>query len=183
VIRHYLADRWEMGVEMTQTAADALTLLKLAARLPEAFDVVIFDTMPDIDAVGFAKKVRADPALASVRLVHLVSGAVNERALRDAGVNAIAGKPPGAGELFDALTIALAPEAMASARSALAQQPRSDEPPPVVTPEMRQSIRVLLAEDNFLNRKLTMSQLEKLGYRVDAVANGKEAIEAAAHQR
>ncbi|HEY2828652.1 MAG TPA: ATP-binding protein, partial [Thermoanaerobaculia bacterium] len=30
VIRHYLADRWEMSVEMTQTAADALTLLKLA---------------------------------------------------------------------------------------------------------------------------------------------------------
>ena len=183
VMRHYLADGWGMSVDITQTAADALTLLKLAARLPEAFDVVIFDTMPDIDAVGFAKKVRADPTLASLRLVHLVSGTVNERALRDAGVNAIVSKPPGPGELFDALTIAMAPEALTLARSALAQQPSSDEPPPVVTPEMRQGVRVLLAEDNFLNRKLTMSQLEKLGYRVDAVGNGKEAIEAATNER
>jgi len=53
----------------------------------------------------------------------------------------------------------------------------------VVTAEMRQRVRVLLAEDNFLNRKLTLSQLEKLGYRVDSVANGKEAVEAVAHER
>jgi CheY-like chemotaxis protein len=37
---------------------------------------------------------------------------------------------------------------------------------------------VLLAEDNFLNMKLTMSQLQKLGYIADSVSNGKEALEA-----
>ena len=50
--------------------------------------------------------------------------------------------------------------------------------PPAVPPEVRRAIRVLLAEDNFLNRKLTLSQLEKLGYGGDSVANGKEAIDA-----
>jgi CheY-like chemotaxis protein len=138
--------------------------------------------MPDLDAVAFTKRVRADPTLASLRLVHLVSRAVSESELREAGVNAIVAKPPGPGELFDALTIALAPEALTLARSALAQPARGDAPLPVVTAEMRQRVRVLLAEDNFLNRKLTLSQLEKLGYRVDSVANGKEAVEAVTHE-
>ncbi|HEV8432191.1 MAG TPA: response regulator [Thermoanaerobaculia bacterium] len=183
VLRHYLADRWEMLVETNETAADALTLLKLAARTPEAFDIAIYDEMPDLDALAFTKRVRADPALASLRLVDLVSRTVTESERRDAGVNAIVAKPPGPGELFDALTIALAPEALTLARSAMTQPVRPFTAIPVVTAEMRQRVRVLLAEDNFLNRKLTLSQLEKLGYRVDSVANGKEAVEAVAHER
>jgi CheY-like chemotaxis protein len=37
---------------------------------------------------------------------------------------------------------------------------------------------VLVAEDNFLNMKLTMSQLHKLGYPADSVQNGSEALKA-----
>ena len=105
---------------------------------------------------------------------------MNREKMRDVGINAYVVKPVGQTELFDAMTVALAKDALTQA-SPIAQ-PASPEisAAPEVAPEMRRKVRVLLAEDNFLNAKLTMSQLQKLGYQADSVPNGKEAIEAVA---
>jgi CheY-like chemotaxis protein len=46
----------------------------------------------------------------------------------------------------------------------------------------RQPLRILLAEDNVVNQKLTVRLLERLGYRADVVANGVEVIRAVKRQ-
>lgn len=44
------------------------------------------------------------------------------------------------------------------------------------------SVRILIAENNESNRKVTSLMLKRLGYRADAVTNGKEVLLALKHQ-
>lgn len=179
VVRHYLQDVWQMRVEVAASMAEAQRVLQIAA-LADPVRVVLYDAAADTDVLAFARAIRTNPAFAATSLVFLAGSTdvVNRTQLRDAGISAYVAKPAGQNELFDAMAVALAHDAIPMARAV--EQPVQDRPKAApLTPAQRKNIRVLLAEDNFLNAKLTMQQLQKLGYEADSVPNGQEAIEAA----
>ncbi|HYO78200.1 MAG TPA: response regulator [Thermoanaerobaculia bacterium] len=174
IARHYLESSWEMRVETADDAQTALAMLQReAARDP--FRLTIVDSG---DPAAFARQVRGIDAIAGTSLVALIAAGsiVNEEQLRDAGINAYTSKPVGQQELFDAIAIACAHEAIPLARTAVPQM--SGEATRVLSAEERRKMRVLLVEDNFLNMKLTMSQLQKLGFEAASVGNGQEALDA-----
>jgi PAS domain S-box-containing protein len=183
IVRHYLETALEMRVDVCENGNEALAMLRAAAKAGDAYRVTVYDRMPDYEEHAFARAVRADEAIRRTGLVFLAAAGrpVNEGSMREAGIQAYAVKPPGQAELSDAITIAVAGDALGKRRSALTPALNRDGLPPLPVPaEARESVRVLLVEDNFLNMKLTMSQLQKLGYRADSAANGREALEAMA---
>jgi signal transduction histidine kinase/ActR/RegA family two-component response regulator/tetratricopeptide (TPR) repeat protein len=84
---------------------------------------------------------------------------------------------PGQGSTFTLEIEAAASELLAA--SAKAAAPARPDP----TLAARHPLRVLLAEDNLVNRKLALRLLSQMGYRADVAANGYEAIESLERHR
>jgi CheY-like chemotaxis protein len=97
---------------------------------------------------------------------------------RDASVAAYLTKPVRQSQLFDCLANLIG--GAATTEVGLKSQADSNLLTKHSLKETRMSSTklILLAEDNIVNQKVAIRQLHKLGYRADAVANGREVIEA-----
>ncbi|HEY3381101.1 MAG TPA: PAS domain S-box protein [Vicinamibacterales bacterium] len=163
--RHDEVDGWE----------SAIALLRQAAHDTDPYRVAILDmVMPRVAGDELGRRIKADPLIKDTALVMMTSagrrGEVSR--LEEIGFSGYLTKPVKASQLL-ALLRTLAG--------------RQEEGPvdgePIVTrftlaEAARRKIRLLLAEDNITNQKVATKVLEKMGHRVDAVANGAEALKA-----
>jgi signal transduction histidine kinase/DNA-binding response OmpR family regulator len=146
----------------------------------DEFDAAIIDMqMPDMDGVTLAADIRKRLGTDSPALI-LLSSVGSARAGVDLTPNpfsAILTKPVKSGQLLDALSRAcgepVPPDAASPVGSGRGAQPGLDS-----SVAERHPLRILLAEDNPVNQMLALRLLERVGYRADVVANGREAIEA-----
>ncbi|MBC7932629.1 MAG: PAS domain S-box protein [Rubrivivax sp.] len=174
---------WGMIHEEADSGARALELLRRAAAQGAPYDLAVLDLMmPGMDGFELARAIKDDPRIASVRLVLLTSyGQRGDGARsREMGVAAYLTKPVRQSQLFDCLTnvVSQAPLTTESATSSQHAASKVHTKHSLQETNKMSNKLILLAEDNVVNQKVAVRQLQKLGYRADAVANGREALEA-----
>jgi PAS domain S-box-containing protein len=173
---HDLVTSWGMLNGMAATAQSALTALREAQQRGASYDVALVDLdRPGMDGLELAQAIKADAALASVKVVLLAAISPRERGDSDEGwradIDAYLAKPVRQSQLYNCLVTVLAAsgDSGAAVLSPVARRP---------SPAGRG--RVLVVEDNAVNQRVAMRMLEKQGYHADAVANGREAVDALA---
>jgi two-component system, sensor histidine kinase and response regulator len=172
-----------MVPDMAADGIQALTQLRTAAESGVPFDLAILDAqLPGMDGWTLARRIKADPAIGSVKLVLLISLAQRGDAemARAAGFDAYLTKPVRQAQLYDCLGLVLGSprisvESTYSGTAPLITRHTISEA------QARSRDRVLVVEDNIVNQKVAAKLLEREGYHVDVVSNGREAVEAITH--
>ena len=170
-----LLKTWKCRADDATDAETAYQKLLSAQRDGDPFRIAILDMqMPGMDGETLGKKIKNDPEVRETLLVMMTS--LGERGdaarLEGVGFSAYLTKPIKQSILRDSLESVLGSKKEAAVKS---KQPIITRH--LISEAKRGKVRILLAEDNTINRKVALKMLENLGYRADAVANGLEAIQ------
>jgi len=158
-----------LRVAVVPSGAKALEVLRNAHRSDDSFHVVLLDMqMPGMDGEQTARAIKSDPALKDIKILILTSMGQRGDAVRmeALGCSGYLHKPVKQQMLFDAIIAVLG---------------REEEPGLItrhtLSEQRKFGLRVLLAEDNPINQKLAVVLLQKVGFSVDAVETGAQALE------
>jgi two-component system sensor histidine kinase/response regulator len=162
------------GLEPTAAAGGriALDLLVRAHQEGLPFRLVITDMqMPEMDGCSLSEEIRRRPDFSDIPILLLSSSASQGEAARcrQLAVASYLTKPVQPSELLDAILAALSKRADPLQASPAPRDPERDNAP---------HLKILLAEDNAVNRKLATALLRPRGHTVIASENGREALEA-----
>jgi two-component system, sensor histidine kinase and response regulator len=162
---------WGMRPESVASGESAVEALESARKRAHPFHLVITDMeMPEMDGLELCAKIRRHSTSRELPVILLSSSLRSNEAprARELGVAAYLTKPVQPSELLDAILNALSP----AASSLL-------EPHPERGPRERgmRTMKIILAEDNAVNRKLATTLLEKQGHTVIVTENGREALD------
>jgi PAS domain S-box-containing protein len=176
ILRHQIF-AWKMQKGSAGSGHEALQLLRAAVAAGTPYDIALLDMqMPEMDGLTLARAIKADPSIASTRLIILTSlGHLSDsKEWKDAGIDAYLVKPVKQSRLFDSLVDAVHQSHTERMLRATGSSKRSPGTPIAPLPKMR----ILVAEDNPVNQKVALGQLAKLGCTGDVVANGLEVLAA-----
>ncbi|MDP3481119.1 MAG: response regulator [Desulfoprunum sp.] len=165
-----------MSVTTLLDGTGAIDTLREAERQGQPFALAILDLqLPFISGYDLATNIRrSDLANPAIPLLAYTSSAEKVAArCKEVGFSAFLTKPARRNILIRTLSKMLGNQAI------------SDEPAVEtklvtqysVREDIKHSVRLLLAEDNLVNQKLAVMILQKAGYHVQVVGNGRQAVE------
>ncbi|MBK1989333.1 response regulator [Sphaerospermopsis aphanizomenoides BCCUSP55] len=179
-ILHHQATAWGMEVDEADNATAALQALEIAVAEGQPYDIAVIDMqMPHIDGLTLGEQIKANSTTNKMPLIMLTSTNQREEVQQalNIGFATYLVKPVKASRLLDAIMNTLGSqtnldieEAVKINQLSVMMQNQQIEP-------TKSHLKLLLAEDNLINQKVLLKQLQNLGYYADTVANGQEVLE------
>ena len=169
-------ESWGCRVTVVDELAEVEAALLAAAAEGRCMDAAILGvTRSGGDTEELGRRIKATDALDGTALLAVTTiGQRGEaRRLGERGFSAFLTRPVKESFLRDGLRRALG---IASA----GDEGATLETRHILTEKQRRGLRILLAEDNAINRKVALKMLERMGYRADTAVDGVEAVEAVA---
>src|SRR5262249_52624237 len=161
-------EKWGVFSRETESPAQALEWI----RQGDPYDLALLDyQMPGMDGIALAREIHALPREVSLPLI-LLSSVAGPLAAEPGGsaFSAVLGKPG----MLSGPDVSL-PGARGLERAGADAPAASSNPPEAPPPAV--ALKVLLAEDNDVNRRVALRMLERLGYTADVAADGREVLE------
>ncbi|MBN2307594.1 MAG: response regulator, partial [Candidatus Hydrogenedentes bacterium] len=174
IFREYLLS-FGCHVSEAESGQQALaTLAAVSSEPAKPYDVAVIDSrMGDMDGAELGRRIREKPVLSTLHLVLTTSAPARGDAARllELGFDAYLVKPIRRDRLLNTLALVIAgraPELDAEQHRLVTRHTLAEAA----------SVRILLVDDNEMNRKLGAQMLLKLGFLCDVCGNGREALEA-----
>jgi len=169
---------WGMRPAEASDGPQALNILREVQNGKDFFQLVVIDMqMPGMDGETLGRFIKSTSGWKDPRMVLLTSlgSRGDARRLQEIGFEACVTKPIRHQELKSVLSAALSERKGSDAGMSSMERHVARE---VLAPRDPSNLRILLAEDNITNQKVALGILKKMQIRADAVANGKEALNA-----
>jgi two-component system, sensor histidine kinase and response regulator len=170
---------WKMKGTAVESAQEAMAFLKHETNRGHPCDLVLISSTSLDLSIDLAKTITKDASLLPASLVLLTRTREKKRLeeAKKAGFITHLNRPVSGPKLQQCLLSLFSPKIGDTAENAPEGQTNQEGSAVNNKPESGKSI--LLAEDNTIIQKMVQMQLNRLGYSVHIVANGKEAIQAA----
>jgi signal transduction histidine kinase/CheY-like chemotaxis protein/HPt (histidine-containing phosphotransfer) domain-containing protein len=165
---------WRMQPSVVASGAAAIVEMLHAAHAETPFPLVILDgMMPEMDGFMVVEQIREHAELSGATVMMLTSGMPPGAAARctELGVASYLTKPVTQAELIDAILIAIGGATETDNVATIIPTART----PI-------SLRILIAEDNRINRAVAAGILAKRGHSLVHAGNGREAVDAVARE-